>query len=172
LPALTPAQCRLTNGQGGVDILKSDPKLAGVSFSVERNKIIKIADVPHEIDVLVKTVPGSSYEATWIFECKNWSEPVGKNHVIILAEKVKAIGASKGFLVAKEFSKGAKAQAKTDNRLGLIICADDFLSPLSLQLQHTVTEPSSIKVHLKARGVSSNDIPRNLDWKNEKSYLN
>jgi hypothetical protein len=153
-------------------VLKSDPKLKGISFSIETNKTIKVADVRHEIDVFVKTLPNSSYESTWIFECKNWSEPVGKNQVIYLTEKVKVVGATKGFLVAKEFTKDARAQANTDQRLGLITCADDFLSPLSFQLQHSVTEPTSIKVNLRRRGVPLNDIPVNLDWKNEKSYLN
>jgi hypothetical protein len=153
-------------------VLKSDPKLAGVNFSIETNKIVKVADVRHEIDVFVKTLPGSSYESSWIFECKNWSQPVDKNQVIYLAEKVKVIGAAKGFLVAKEFTKDARAQSKADQRLGLITCADDFLSPLSFQLQHSVTEPISIRVHLKRRGVPVNDIPVNFDWKNEKSYLN
>jgi hypothetical protein len=92
--------------------------------------------------------------------------------VIYLAEKVKVVGATKGFLVAKEFTKDARAQAKTDQRLGLITCADDFLSPLSFQLQHSITEPTSIKVHLRRRGVPPNNIPVNLDWKNEKSYFN
>lgn len=153
-------------------VLKSDPKLAGIDFSIETNKIVKVADVRHEIDVFVKTLPGSSYESTWIFECKNWSQPVDKDQVVCLAEKVKVIGAAKGFLVAKGFTKDARAQAKTDQRLDLVVCADDFLSPLSFQLQHSVSELSSIRVHLRRRGVPANDIPVDLDWKNEKSYLN
>ena len=51
-------------------ILKSDPKLKGVGFTLESNKIIEISGVRHEIDVLVKTMPDSQYECTWIFECK------------------------------------------------------------------------------------------------------
>ncbi len=152
-------------------VLKSDPKLKGISFSIETNKTIKIADVRHEIDVFVKTLPNSSYESTWIFECKNWSEPVDKNQVIYLAEKVKVVGATKGFLVAKEFTKDARAQANTNQRLDLITCADDFLSPFDFKLQHSVTTPTSIKVNLKRRGNWPNAFV-NLDCKNEKSYLN
>ena len=48
-------------------LLKSDPKLKGVRFSIETNKLVFISGVRHEIDVLVKTLPGSSYESTCVF---------------------------------------------------------------------------------------------------------
>src|SRR5204863_5895400 len=79
-------------------ILSLDPKLKGAECSIESNKIVNVSGVHHEIDVFVKTLPGSPYESTLIFECKDWKDPVGKNEVIILAEKVNAVGASRGFL--------------------------------------------------------------------------
>jgi hypothetical protein len=100
-------------------ILASDPKVKGTRFSIETKRVVIISGVRHEIDVLVKTLPGSNYESTWIFECKNWKKPVGKNDIIILAEKVGVIGAARGFLVARSFSKDAVAQAKLDTRLKL-----------------------------------------------------
>src|SRR5258708_36340170 len=96
-------------------ILKSDPKFAGTQFTIEHNKIERIAGVRHEIDVLVKTLPGSQYESKWIFECKNWDKPIGAKEVVSLAEKVKATGAARGFLVAREFTADAEAQANLDN---------------------------------------------------------
>jgi len=40
-------------------ILKSDSKLKGAKFTIESNKILTISGVRHEIDVFVKTLPGS-----------------------------------------------------------------------------------------------------------------
>src|SRR5260370_28947987 len=80
-------------------ILSSDPSIAGTKFSIEVNKTVTVSGVRHEIDVLVTTVPGSSYASTHLFECKNWAKPVGKNEVIVLTDKVKALNASRGFMV-------------------------------------------------------------------------
>src|SRR5258706_13406238 len=112
-------------------ILRSEPKLGRNGFSIETNRVRVVEGVRHEIDVLAKTLPGSAYESSWIFECKNWNKPVSKNDVIVLAEKVRALAASKGFLVAKSFSKDAEAQVKLDSRLSLIQCTDEFQSALT-----------------------------------------
>src|SRR3989442_16023228 len=133
-------------------ILKSNPKMSGIEFSIETNKTL--TGVHHEIDVLVKTLPNSLCEATWIFECKNWKEPVGKNEVIVLAEKVDVLRANRGFLVAKRLTKDAEEQIKRDGRLSFIECTDDFLSPLnSLELIHAVHELQNVEVRVKERGV-------------------
>jgi hypothetical protein len=113
-------------------ILKSDPKFAGTEFTIETNVVKIISGVRHEMDVLVKTHPSSQYEATWIFECKNWNEPVGKNEVIIFSEKIKVLGASRGFLVAKNLTKDAEAQVKLDNRLEVIPFTDAVSPQLSI----------------------------------------
>jgi len=146
-------------------ILKSDPKFAGIKFSIERNKIEIVAGVRHEIDVLVRTLPNSHYESVWIFECKNWNTPVGKNELIVLSEKVGAVGATKGFLVAREFTADAEAQAKLDNRLGLVLCTDEFLSPVSFNMMHSEHELAPIQISLKQRGVPPLEHPNRLDWK-------
>lgn len=152
-------------------ILKSDPKLSGIEFSIETNKILK--GVRHEIDVLVKTLPNSRYEASWVFECKNWKEPVGKNEVIILAEKVDVLRANRGFLVAKSFTRDAEEQLKRDNRLSFIQCTDDFLSPLnSLELVHSVHEPQNVEVRVKERGVPPAEHPGVLEWKGKTCRAN
>src|SRR5579884_2636576 len=73
-------------------ILKADPQLQGAEFSIERNKTFVIDGVRHEVDVWVETHPKSHYHSSFLFECKNWQSPVGKNEVIILSEKVKVLG--------------------------------------------------------------------------------
>jgi hypothetical protein len=153
-------------------ILKSDPKFAGIEFSIEHNQILTIAGVRHEIDVLVKTLPSSQYESIWIFECKNWSKPVGKNEVIVLAEKVKAAGATRGFLVAREFTSDAKAQVALDNRLSLVYCTDEFSTNFTIELTHVIHEPEPVRLLIKQRGAPPLNRPDNLDWRNISCQLN
>lgn len=152
-------------------ILKCDPNLKGSKFSIECNKVVSVARVRHEIDIWVKTLPGSPYESICIFECKNWKEPVGKNEVIILSAKVNAVGANRGFLVARRFSKDAEAQAKSDPRLGIIECADDFVSPVAFKLLHVTHEPIQMMVAIKERGVPATNNPATLEWKGKPCFF-
>jgi hypothetical protein len=112
-------------------IIESDPRLKVADCSVETTKVVTVAGVRHEIDVLVKTLGSSAYESTCVFECKNWKKPVSKNDVIILGAKVQALSANRGYLVAKTFSKDAEAQAKHDPRLSLVPCTEEFESVLN-----------------------------------------
>jgi hypothetical protein len=154
-------------------ILKADPKFAGTEFTVEANVIKIISGVRHEIDVLVKTHPSSLYEATWIFECKNWNKPVGKNEVVAFSEKVKVLGANRGFLVVKNFTKDAEAQIKLDDRLKIIPFTDEFLNPsFNIELIHKTHDPFSIKILLKERGVPPIEHPRDFEWKGKTCRLN
>src|SRR6267378_3078879 len=91
-------------------ILESSPNLKGSDFTIENNVRDTSSGVLHEIDVLVITQPNTDYEAKIIFECKNWSKPVDKNEITILADKVEALQATKGFIVAKSLTSHAQAQ--------------------------------------------------------------
>jgi Restriction endonuclease len=154
-------------------ILKADQKLERTDFTIDFNQRIVVEGVPHEIDVLVKTFPGAQYEAILIFECKNWRKPVGKEKVVNLSETVRAMGASRGFLVAKSLTKGAQAQMKQDCRLAYIPCTDEFLSPLDeSQLMHVCHEPAQITLHVNFRGVSPSEHPSRLEWPVKASRLN
>lgn len=148
-------------------ILESSPNLKGTEFTIDTNVRDRSSGVLHEIDVLVKAHLNTDYEATWIFECKNWSKPVGKNAVIVLAAKVEALRASRGFLVAKSITSEAKAQLDQTKRLEFIRCSDDFLSPLiSARLIHTVADPLPIVLQIKYCGDSL--PPPTLPSMNEK----
>ncbi|HEU0048898.1 MAG TPA: restriction endonuclease [Nitrososphaera sp.] len=111
--------------------LESDPKTKGLEFTVETNVRDMSSGVLHEIDLLVKTRPDSEHEATFLYECKNWNKPVGKNEVMVLAKKVDALRANRGFLVAKSLSKQAEKQLELEKRLRFLRCAEDFLSPFN-----------------------------------------
>src|SRR5689334_20905416 len=57
------------------------------------------------------------YTVTFIFECKNWEDAVGKNEIIIFSEKIDAVSAQRGYFVAKSFTRDAEAQALKDPRM-------------------------------------------------------
>jgi len=147
--------------------------LAGVKFSIEFNKIVTTAGVRHEIDVLVKTLPDSPYESVWIFECKNWKRTVGKNEPIIFAEKVNAINANRGIIVARKLSPSAKAQLKLDSRLSFVECTDEFLSRLNnVEAVCVSHEVLPLKIRIRQRGVAPTDHPSEFEWREKPCLLN
>lgn len=97
-------------------ILESSPSLLG-PFQIERRKRITVGDVHHEIDIFVQVGAAKGYESTFIFECKNWEAPVGKNEIIVFSEKIDATVAQRGYVVAKGFTRDAFAQAAKDPRI-------------------------------------------------------
>lgn len=154
-------------------ILRNDPKFKGIAFSAEPNKIIIVSGVRHEIDLLVRTLPGSQYEAAWLFECKNQQDPVGKDQIMLLAAKVNALGANRGILVANQLTRDAQAQIKLESRLRFVSFTQDFLGSFDdSQLLHVVQKPQSIKIHFKERGVPPVDPPAMIAWKEVKFCLN
>lgn len=133
-------------------ILKSFPDCAEKTYRVECRKLVTVRDVTHEIDVWVEIDLGKGYASRFIFECKNWSTPVGKNEVIILAEKVRAVSAQRGYLVAPSITADAAAQIATDDRLEFVEAAEVPLQALDEFLGgfHTVgIEQELAEIHCK-----------------------
>src|SRR5258708_6316200 len=77
-------------------ILKASPSYQEKTFTIEGQKIVTVADVRHEVDIWVSVDLGEGYTALFIFECKNWEESVGKNEIIVFAEKIRALQAQRG----------------------------------------------------------------------------
>jgi len=153
-------------------ILHSDPRLRGVKFSIESNVIVNVQGVHHEIDVLVKTLPDSPFETKWIFECKNWKEPVGKNEIIILSEKVDAVVANGGCMVAPALTFDAKAQLAKDLRLKFVASKEDFLSPLTnLEVIHTAHHPLPVTIRLRRRGYEAISNPPSMPWEGKPCWI-
>lgn len=105
-------------------ILRTAPGLSEKTFLIESKKIINVAGVHHEIDIFVTIDLGNGYKSVFIFECKNWEEPVGKNEVIVFSEKIAAAQAQRGYLVGKAFSKDARFQAEKDRLVTLYTAAE------------------------------------------------
>jgi hypothetical protein len=92
--------------------------------TVEKKKIVTVSGVRHEIDVYVTVDLAPGYKSTFIFECKNWKEAVGKNEIIIFSEKIDAARATSGCFVAKSYTLDAVNQAKQDPRITLLLAAE------------------------------------------------
>jgi hypothetical protein len=134
-------------------ILSDSPSLSHNKFTIEKRKIIIRDGVKHEIDIYIAIDLGNAYESINIFECKNWKAKVDKNEIIVFSEKVKVLGAQRGFFVAKSFTKYAEAQAKLDQRIRLLSVSDDkevdFEIPDIIMEDRQITH---IKVHAFEKG--------------------
>src|SRR5690606_18050904 len=87
----------------------------------------------------VTVSPGHGYESVFIFECKNWQSKVGKNEIVIFAEKIRAANAQRGFFVAAAYTADAVAQAAQDDRLELLAATE--LDPSAVMIPsafHTI----------------------------------
>lgn len=60
---------------------------------------------------------GLGYAATYAFECKNWANKVKKEDVSAFSDKIAAVHAQKGFLVARSLTRGALARLNSDQRM-------------------------------------------------------
>ena len=133
---------------------------------IESNKVVIVESVRHEIDIYVVIERSKSYQSIFIFECKNWKDPVDKKEIIDFSEKIRALQAQKGFFVAPKLSSSAEAQAKLDKRIEIVRVSDDFKSPFDdLELQAVVTSFHFAEINLKERGVEAKEDPDILQWK-------
>jgi restriction endonuclease len=121
-------------------ILRSFPGYSESAFRIESKKILKVAGVRHEIDIYVTASLGPGYETVFIFECKNWEEKVGKNEIIVFAEKVQAANAQRGFFIAKSYTADALAQGRGNPRLELLLASEidpaGIMVPFGFHLVH------------------------------------
>jgi hypothetical protein len=91
-------------------ILQQSPGYNEKTVRIEGNKRFKSsAGVPHEVDIWVTVELATGYDATFIFECKNWKRKVVKKEAADFARKVEDAKAQRGFLVAAMLTKGAEA---------------------------------------------------------------
>jgi hypothetical protein len=126
-------------------ILQTSPSLREQPFRIETRKVINVGGVHHEIDVFVTVGIANGYESIFIFECKNWADPVGKNEIIVFAEKIKAVVAQHGYVVAPAFTKDAEAQAQQDPRIKLLISTEHDPALSAVPDKFHYTEPAGSK---------------------------
>ena len=150
-------------------ILNSKPELKDSTFLIETKKIFVVDGVRHEIDVYVEIDLGHGYKSVFIFECKNWKDPVGKNELIIFSEKLKITNAQKGYFTAKKFTKDAKNQSSKDSKIELLEVGTDNSILMSFPDFHSIErDRSQVKTNVNfiRRGAENKDIeyqPLSLD---------
>ena len=100
----------------------------------------------------------------YIFECKNWQDAVGKNEIIVFAEKIAAARAQHGFFIAKSFTADAKAQANKEPRMELVLAIEH--DPVNTILPfgfHSVRQtPTHVRLDFKVWGPGASE-PVKLD---------
>jgi hypothetical protein len=106
-------------------VLRQSPGYHEKTVRIQGKKNFKSsAGVPHEVDIWVSVELAAGYEATFIFECKNWKRKVGKKEATDFARKVEDANAQRGFLVAATVTKGAEAIVKSDRRMEWLVARE------------------------------------------------
>lgn len=157
-------------------ILEQNPNLKNNPFTIENKKIIIVNNVKHEVDWYIEIDLGDGYKSIYIFECKNWKEPIGKSEIIEFSELIRATSAFKGYFIAKQFGKYAVAQAELDPRMELLIAKDDliplidyvdfhtiFLKLHFVRLEFLVDDPQGEVKELDTKTIFLNDRPVNFE---------
>ena len=101
-------------------MIHSVRKIPPQCINLERQKIINHVGVRHEIDLFVQVKFGDGYDATYIFEAKNWRDPVGKSEMIDFIEKMRVTAAQAGFFYAPSFTSCAEAQSQLYPNITLV----------------------------------------------------
>lgn len=79
------------------------------------NHSVRGVRTSHDIDVFVRS-HHVGFDVIWIVECKHWSTPVTKLHVLALREIVTDVGADRGILLCETgFQSGALEAATLTN---------------------------------------------------------
>jgi hypothetical protein len=155
-------------------ILSSAPHLKDKNFKIEDKKIINAAGVHHEIDIFVTVDAAPGYSATYIFECKNWKDAVGKTEIVDFIEKIECTNAAHGYFVAKSFTKDASAQATKSTRLTLLIATENDPAglPIPGDFHTTLTNHKRTEVNFFRRGRKPDAELVTIDIKTAKAELN
>jgi ribosome-associated translation inhibitor RaiA len=86
-----------------------------IGMDAETDVTIEGVRTTHDVDVLVKS-KHVGFEALWIVECKHWSKPVNKLHVLGLRNIVHEVGADKGIMLSESgYQEGAHEAATLTN---------------------------------------------------------
>jgi hypothetical protein len=146
-------------------ILHTSPALKEKTFVFEDKKIVCVGGVRHEIDIFVTVDPAPGYAAVHIFECNNWKKSVGKNEIVDFSEKIRAVKAAHGYFVAKSFTRDARAQAKKDERLTLLVASerDPTELPIPNDLHFLFALPTGLDATFFRRGSDRQSLPLDMN---------
>jgi len=147
-------------------ILATTPALREKTFVIESKKIICVGGVRHGVDIFVTIDLGRGYKSIFIFECKNWKKSVGKNEIVVFSEKIDMARAQHGYFIAKSFTRDAKAQAKKDARMTLLLATehDPASVPVPFHFHFVNTVIENVAVHCETQHNSgAKSVPIDID---------
>ncbi len=142
-------------------ILATSPSLKESTFVFEDKKVVIVGGVRHEIDIFVTIQAAPGYSSVHIFECKNWKKSVGKTEILDFSAKISDVNAAHGYFVAKSFTRYARAQAKQDGRMTLLIATkhDPTGFPIPNDLHSIAIVPyPNVNASFYRRGRSSEQL--------------
>lgn len=106
-------------------LLKHRAQLIGKEILVKPRKRQRIRGVLHEFDLWISVQDVGIF----LIECKDWEKRrVGKNDVIVFSEKMRETKAVGGYIVARTFTRDAKARARLHRGLKLQVMNQDIES--------------------------------------------
>lgn len=126
----------------------------------ESKKIVVADGARFEFDIFVTIHSAPGYSSVVIFECKNWKKAVGTPEITHFSAKIAAVGATRGFFVAKSFTKDARAFAKKDKRITLLIASehDPTSSPVPHGFHTIAAEPTHADITFYKRGSDHKNV--------------
>lgn len=120
-------------------MIRSDPTLKDAPVVVQQNKIIPKNGVSYEVDVWICFNQGTVFETAHIIECKNRKLPVGAPVIRDFVMKKNKLGAASGTIIARKFTKDARAEAANESGITLLRFADEFWAPIKSLIGSAIT---------------------------------
>lgn len=126
-------------------------------FTITENKIIEVDDGTFQIDVYAEfTALGTKNKV--LVECKRHSNPIKRELVAVLYDKVRSIGAQKGILISTTgFQSGATKYAQKHGIALWQIC-DEYIRQVSASANH----PNDYDLLFKM--LVSKQLPKYFVW--------
>jgi len=110
-------------------ILTSSPEFAGAEIRVEPRQWFCPDGEKIDVDVYVSVGKDPMYGSIFLFECKNWNEKVGPEPIVYFGRKIELLNATRGFFIAKRFTRYARNTAKKYPRMKLLLC-NETIDPI------------------------------------------
>ncbi|MEK4039423.1 restriction endonuclease [Paenibacillus sp. FSL F4-0122] len=115
-------------------------------FSILHNQKIQTNDGEYQIDIIAEFM-ALSVKFKVIVECKRYTRPVEREKIVVLADKVRSLGAHKGILISTSgFQSGATEYARKHGVALLQIFNKEvmhiqaFIGPTVDYIDHMLTE--------------------------------
>ncbi|WP_217595561.1 restriction endonuclease [Cohnella sp. GbtcB17] len=133
-------------------------------FKILHNQKVRTHDGEYQIDIVAEFV-ALSVDFKVIIECKRYKRPVEREKIVVLADKVRSLGAHKGILISTSgFQSGATEYAK-QHGIALLQIFDKYMMHIQNSINPTIDHlliefiKRSPKFYAYQWGTSLSDFP-------------